>query len=135
MVAVTGRSAVLKVYNGSTYVTIGGIVVSGLTFNQSPVDVTDVDSTNQFRELLENGGTKTMSVNVSGVFKDSAAEEIVRALTISGSFIACQFIIENMGTYAGDFLLTSIAYNGGVNVATTYNATFESAGAITYTAE
>lgn len=134
MVAQTGRGVLIKVYNGSSYVTVGGLTVQSMTINGGMVDVTDIDSANQWRELLENGGTKSMTMTGNGIFKDDAAIELVRAQVHSQSLINYQFVIPGQGTYQGSFQLTQFKEDGGINTSVTYNATWESAGEITYTA-
>lgn len=134
MVAQTGRDALIKIYNGSSYVTIGGLTVQNMSLNSTPVDVTDIESPNQWREILANGGTKSMTMTGNGIFKDSASEELARATFFTGALVNMQFVMPGQGTYQGSFLVQTIQYAGGVNVAATYNATFESAGEITYTA-
>lgn len=135
MAAQKGSDVLIKVDDGAaTFNTIGGIRSKSISFNAETVDVTDNDSTNKWRELLAGAGIKTASISGSGVFKDSASEEDVRGYFFGGTHQDYQFIIPDFGTVEGPFQVTSLEYAGEHNGEATYSMTFESAGALTWTA-
>lgn len=130
-----GRDVLIKVLTApDTYATVGGIRSKSISLNAETVDVTDGDSANQWRELLENAGVKSASVSGSGVFKDSTGEEKVRTHFFSQVFLDMQFIIPGFGTIAGPFQVVTLEYAGDYNGEANYSSTYESAGALTFTA-
>jgi TP901-1 family phage major tail protein len=134
MPAQKGRDVLIKVYDGvSTYITIGGVRSKSIAINAETIDISDGDSTNQWRELLANAGIKSATISGSGVFKDTAGEERIRSLMFSQALEQFQFIIPTFATIQGFFQVTSIEYSGDYNGEAQYTTTFESAGALTST--
>jgi TP901-1 family phage major tail protein len=136
MAAQTGREVLIKIESAvnGTFNTIAGMKSKSISFNGSTVDVTDSDSTDRWRELLGGAGIRTAQITGSGVFKDSTTEGDVRALFFGAEIDNFQFIIPSFGTFAGLFQVTSLEYAGEHNGEATYSMTFESAGAIVWTA-
>lgn len=136
MAAQKGSDVLIKVDSDGvgTFVTVGGVRSKNISFNAETVDVSDGDSVNKWRELLAGAGLKSATMTGSGVFKDSAGEEDVRGYFFSGAIHDYQFIIPDFGTVEGNFQVTSLDYAGEHNGEATYSMTFESAGALTFTA-
>jgi TP901-1 family phage major tail protein len=145
MAAQKGLDVLMKIDISGTKTTIGGLRSTSITLNEESVDVTNKDSQGT-RTLLAGAGVNSLSVSGSGVFTDSAAEVAVRTAfaaqqnTTDGStpqtaaFESFEFIIPNLGTYTGDFQITSLEYAGEYNGEATYSMSFESAGYITFAA-
>ena len=145
MAAQKGLDVLMKIDISGTKTTIGGLRSTSITLNEESVDVTNKDSLGT-RTLLAGAGVNSLSVSGSGVFTDSAAEVAVRTAfaaqqnTTDGStpqtaaFESFEFIIPNLGTYTGDFQITSLEYAGEYNGEATYSMSFESAGYITFAA-
>lgn len=130
-----GRDVLVKVLTApDTYTAVGGIRAKSISLNSETVDISDGDSANQYRELLAGAGMKSASISGSGVFKDTASEEKVRAAWFTSVFLDMQFIIPGFGTIAGPFQVTTIEYAGDYNGEANYSSTYESAGALTFTA-
>jgi phage major tail protein, TP901-1 family len=136
MAAQKGSDILIKVDSDGlgTFVTIGGMRSKSISFNAETVDVSDSDSVNKWRELLEGAGLKSATITGSGVFKDSAGEEDVRGYFFTGAIEEYQFIVPDFGTVEGLFQVTSLDYAGEHNGEATYSMTFESAGELTWTA-
>jgi len=146
MAAQKGLDVLMKIDISGTKTTIGGLRSTSITLNDESVDITNKDSLGS-RTLLAGAGVNSLSVSGSGVFTDSAAEVAVRTAfqaqqnTSDGSsgqtaaFESFQFIIPNLGTYTGNFQITSLEYAGEYNGEATYSMSFESAGYITFAAE
>lgn len=136
MAAQKGREILIKVDSdgAGTFLTIGGMRSKSISLNSETVDVTDSDSANQWRELLENAGVRSASISGSGVFKDSASEEDVRGYFFSGAIEEYQFIVPDFGTIEGLFQVNSLEYAGEYNGEASFSMSFESAGALTWTA-
>lgn len=145
MAAQKGLDVLMKIDISGTKTTIGGLRSTSITLNDESVDITNKDSLGS-RTLLAGAGVNSLSVSGSGVFTDSAAEVAVRTAfqaqqnTSDGSsgqtaaFESFQFIVPNLGTYTGNFQITSLEYAGEYNGEATYSMSFESAGYITFAA-
>ena len=145
MAAQKGLDMLLKMDISGTQTTVGGLRSTSITMNDEAVDVTNKDSLGT-RTLLAGAGVNSISISGSGVFTDSACEVAVRAAfnlqqnTSDGSsaqtpaFETFQFVIPDLGTYTGTFMIASIEYSGEFNGEVTYSMSFESAGYITFAA-
>ena len=145
MAAQKGLDVLMKIDISGTKTTIGGLRSTSITLNEESVDITNKDSLGN-RTLLAGAGVNSLSVSGSGVFTDSASEVAVRTAfqaqqnTSDGSsaqtaaFESFQFIVPNLGTYTGNFQITSLEYSGEYNGEATYSMSFESAGYITFAA-
>lgn len=136
MAAQKGSDILIKVDStgAGVFITIGGMRSKSISFNAETVDVSDSDSVNKWRELLEGAGLKSATITGSGVFKDSAGEEDVRGYFFTGAIEEYQFIVPDFGTVEGLFQVTSLDYAGEHNGEATFSMTFESAGELTWTA-
>ena len=146
MAAQKGKDVLMKINtSGSTYVTIGGLRSTSITLNDEAVDITNKDSLGT-RTLLAGAGVNSISVSGSGVFTDSTAEALVRTTfqaqqnSTDGSsaqtpaFKSFQFLIPDLGTYTGSFMIASMEFAGEFNGEATYSFTFESASYVTFAA-
>jgi TP901-1 family phage major tail protein len=131
-----GRLVLLKIdtTGGGAYATIGGAQTKSLTINNEQVDVTNSDSTNQWRELLGGAGVRSISAALKGVFDDDAAANKVVEYAVNGTIRAFQLVFPNLGTFEGNFLVSSVEVSGEHKGAVQYSSSFESAGPITFTA-
>ncbi len=129
MAAASGRSFLLK--RGST--TVAGCKTTQMTFNNSPVDITTKDNA-PWRTLLDNGGVRSMSISMDGIFTDSAVEESVRADAMGNTINTYNLVLPNADTISGSFEITNYQRSGNFDGAETYSFTMESSGTITYTA-
>lgn len=136
MVAQNGKDLLLKVDldgNGS-FQTMAGLRASRLSFNAETVDVTSLESTGGWRELLGGAGVKTAAITGSGVFRDEATDERARQLFFDGEVPDFQVIIPDFGTVEGPFQITAIEYAGTHDGEATYELSLASAGALSFTA-
>ena len=145
MAAQKGLDMLIKMDISGTQTTIGGLRSSSISLSDESVDVTNKDSLGT-RTLLAGGGVNSVAISGSGVFTDSASEVALRTSyqaqqnTTNGStaqtaaFETFQFLVPNLGTYTGDFNITSLEYAGEYNGEVTYSMSFESAGYVTFAA-
>jgi len=133
MAAQKGNAVLIKIAISGTQTTVGGLRSSSITLNEETVDVTNKDSLG-IRALLPAGGVQSMSISGSGVFTDTAAEGALRTQFGAAALLACSFIIPDLGTYSGNFQLTSLEYSGEYNGEATYSLSFESGGTIAFAA-
>ena len=136
MVAQNGEDLLVKIdmTGGGLFETAAGLRATRISFNAESVDVTSLESSGGWRELLAGAGMKTASISGSGVFKDAATDERARQIFFDGETPNFQVIIPDFGTVEGAFQITSIEYAGSHNGEATYELSLASAGALTFTA-
>ena len=136
MVAQNGKDLLIKIdmTGDGLFETAAGLRATRISFNAESVDVTSLESTGGWRELLGGAGVKTASISGSGVFKDESTDERARQIFFDGEVPDFQVIIPDFGTVEGPFQITSIEYAGSHNGEATYELSLASAGALTFTA-
>tara|TARA_R100001510_G_scaffold21831_1_gene19116 strand:+ start:890 stop:1303 length:414 start_codon:yes stop_codon:yes gene_type:complete len=136
MAAQKGSALLMKIGNGGspeTFTGIGGMRSTSLSMNDEMVDITNKDS-QRARTLLAQGGTNSMTVSGSGVFTDSSSETLLRSKFDESGLTNYQFLVPDLGTFTGNFRLTTLEYAGEFNGEVTYSFTFESSGSIQFAA-
>ncbi|WP_022704715.1 phage major tail protein, TP901-1 family [Pseudorhodobacter ferrugineus] len=136
MAVQSGKDLLIKLdmVGDGSFETIAGLRASRISFNAETVDVTSLESTGGWRELLAGAGVKTASISGSGVFRDASTDERARQIFFDGEIPLFQVIIPDFGVIEGAFQLSSIEYAGSHNGEATYEMTMASAGALTFTA-
>ncbi|AKS46488.1 phage major tail protein, TP901-1 family [Octadecabacter temperatus] len=136
MVAQNGKDLLIKIdmTGGGLFETAAGLRATRISFNAETVDVTSLESTGGWREVLGGAGVKTASISGSGVFKDDSTDERVRQIFFDGETPDFQVIVPDFGTIEGPFLVSSIEYAGSHNGEATYEMSLTSAGEITFVA-
>ena len=135
MAAQKGRDLLLKVDStgAGVFVTVAGLRNRSLSLNARPVDITNADSVNGWREILEGAGIKSASLSGTGVFRDDAADETVRGYFFNGSVRNWQLIVPGFGIIQGAFQITALEYAGEYDGEVTYSLALESAGQLNFT--
>ncbi|MBU2869027.1 phage major tail protein, TP901-1 family [Pacificibacter marinus] len=136
MAAQNGKDLLIKLdmTGAGQFETIAGLRATRISFNTESVDVTSLESSGGWRELLGGAGVKSASISGSGVFKDENTDERARQIFFDGEVPNFQVIIPDFGTVEGAFQLTSIEYAGSHNGEATYELSMSSAGELTFTA-
>lgn len=136
MVAQKGKDLLLKVdSNGSgSFTTVAGLRSRGLALNAQSVDVTDADSSGEWRELLSGAGAKSARLTGSGIFKDAASDETVRSYFFNSTIANWQVVIPDFGTVEGAFQITALEFGGQHDGEVSFELSMESAGALTFVA-
>jgi TP901-1 family phage major tail protein len=134
MAAQKGKDLLVKVHDGTGFVTVAGMRTRRLAFNAETVDITHAESTNRWRELLEGAGVKRASVAGRGLFKDAATDATMRQYFFDGAVKNYQIVIPDFGTVEGAFQIASLEFAGEHNGEVTYELALESAGALTFAA-
>ena len=135
MSAQKGKDLLVKISDGAGgFTTVAGLRTRRLAFNAETVDVTNAESANRWRELLDGAGVKRASVSGRGLFKDAASDALMRQTFFDGTIVAYQIVIPDFGTVQGAFQLTSLEFAGEHNGEVTYDVAMESAGELTFTA-
>lgn len=127
MAAVAGRNIIVK-RNG---VVVAGVRVKGISIAGSPIDVTN-DDDDGVRKLLDNAGQLDVSINVSGILVNDTLRD--EALNADDRVATMDFEIGTGSPtdgYTGDFFMEGYSEGGEYQGAGTFEATFQSAGAVT----
>lgn len=136
MAAQKGRDFVIYVGDGATpevFTKLGALRATTMTLNGEMVDITDKNSAG-WRELLADGGVKSMTLAGNGVFKDAAIEETLRAQAFAQSIDNYRVQSGNGNKFTGAFQITVYERSGDHNADEQFSITIESAGAITFAA-
>jgi TP901-1 family phage major tail protein len=134
MGAQKGKDLLLKMNDGTDYVTVAGLRSRKIAFNAETVDVTHAESVDRWRELLEGAGVKRASISGRGLFKDAASDALVRQAFFDGAIQSCRVVVPDFGTIEGPFQITSLEFSGEHNGEVTFDLGLESAGALNFTA-
>lgn len=134
MGAQKGKDLLVKMFDGSSYVTVAGLRSRKIAFNAELVDVTHAESVDRWRELLAGAGVKRASISGRGLFKDAASDALVRQAFFDGTINNCQVIVPDFGTIQGAFQISGLEFSGEHNGEVTFDISLESAGAPIFTA-
>lgn len=134
MAAQRGKDLLLKVdaSGAGAFATIAGLRSRSIQFNTETVDITHAESAGRWRELLSGAGARSARITGSGIFKDEASDEIVRATVFSGAIRTWQVIVPDFGTIAGAFQITAFELTGRHDAEVAFELTLESAGELTF---
>ncbi len=136
MAAQKGRDLLLKIDSDGvgTFVTVAGLRSRSLAFNAQAVDITDMESAGEWRELLEGGGIKRAAISGAGLFRDAASDALMRTLFFDGAIRDFQVTIPDFGTVEGPFQITALEFSGRHDGELTFDMALESAGELTFAA-
>lgn len=134
MAAQSGKDLLIKLdmTGGGVFQTVAGLRATRLSFNAGTVDATSIDSPGGWRELLGGAGVLSASVSGSGVFRDAASDERVRAAFFGGEIPTFQVVIPDFGAIEGPFQITAVEYAGTHDGEATYEMSLASAGALVF---
>ena len=136
MTVQNGKDLLIKVdmVGDGQFATLAGLRATRINLNAETVDVTSLDSTGGWRELLAGAGMKTAAISGSGVFRDEATDGRARQIFFDAEMPRFQVIIPSFGVIEGRFQITALDYAGSHNGEATYEVTLASAGALTFLA-
>lgn len=135
MSAQSGRDMLLKCFDGTNaFVTVAGLRSRHLSFNAASVDITSADSAGRWRELLAGAGLRRLSLSGAGIFRDDAAQLLVRQVFFDGAIRAWQIAIPHFGIIQAPFLIASLDYRADHDGAVMFDLALESAGEPSFTA-
>ena len=132
MTAQKGAAFLLKVGDGGspvTYETVAGLRTTQMSVNGDTVVVTHKES-GGWRELLSGAGTRSVSVNASGIFLGSDAESTIRSHALAGTLDDYELSFEDGAKMLGSFLVQRLDYAGDFNGERTYAIQLESSGEV-----
>ena len=131
MAGFNGRELTID-WDGTTLV---GVRTRGVTSSNEMVDVT-TDDDNGWRTLLATPGVKSVEVTVGGISSDEVLlAEFYNASTTGETLqIDLPSSLASAGNISGTFHLASFEITGEHDGAVEFSSTFQSSGAVTYTA-
>lgn len=123
----------IQVKRGSSPALITGVRTKSISISGSSIDVTNDDDAG-IRKLMDMPGEVAVSISISGITKEATLRD--EALLATDRVLPTEFTLPGAtpGKFAGDFFLASYTETGEYQGAGTFEATFESAGTVTYTA-
>jgi TP901-1 family phage major tail protein len=127
-----GRAVTVK--RGTSPTLIAGVRTKSMSINGEPIDVTNDDDAG-VRKLMDEPGELSMEITVSGIVKSDTLR--VESLSTTDRVLPTEFGFPGSvapGKIAGDFYLASYSETGEYQGAATFEATFQSTGALVYTA-
>ncbi len=136
MSAQKGRDLLLKIdqSGAGAFITVAGLRARAIGFNAATVDITHTESAGQWRELLAGAGIRSARLSGTGLFKDAASDEAIRAVFFASQIRRWQVIIPDFGTVEGPFQITGLDLAGQHDAEVTFELTLESAGELMFTA-
>ena len=134
MGAQKGKDLLVKVNDGSGFITVAGLRSRRIAFNAELVDITHAESVDRWRELLAGAGVRRAAISGRGLFKDGASDALVRQAFFDGTINEAQVIVPDFGTIEGLFQISALEFAGEHNGEVTFDLSLESAGALTFTA-
>lgn len=136
MSAQRGRDLLIKLGDGGApenFTTVAGLRTTQLAFNATSIDITNAESPDMWRELLD-AGIKSAAISGSGVFKDAASDAALRTAFFSQLLKNFQIVIPHFGTVSGPFKITQLQYEGPHDGEVKISLSLASAGALTFAA-
>lgn len=109
---------------------LGGAREISVTYNGEPLDVSDASSEG-WRELLAVSGEISVDITVSGITKSAVLKTDWFAGTRTKTLVVTY--PTGGGSFTGSFMLAEFSEGVPYKEASTYEATFQSTGEITYT--
>lgn len=137
MSAQKGRDILLKISDEATpanFVTIAGLRARTVSLNAKSIDITDSQSPNGWRELLDGAGVKALSISGSGVFRDASSDALMREAFFAQKPAQWQIIVPSFAQFQGAFLITSLDYAGQHDAEAVFSVTLASAGEVSFVA-
>ena len=130
-----GRDLLLKIGAGGapeSFAALGAARTTSMSINNRPADATTMDACG-IQKLIAAAGVQDMQVRLDGLFKDAAAEELLRAAAFNRTAHNYELCFPNGGKYAGCFVISEYARGGSYDGLESFSVTLLRSGAGTYT--
>lgn len=131
MAKAAGRLAVVS----KNAITLGGVRVMNIQVDNTPIDVTDQDSTG-LQTLLAVASMRVLSFDVEGVYTNPTLRDIAMDPTASQTLSDMTFKFSDgvalKDTIGGTFFMASYKEGNDYKEATTFSASFTSSGTWTF---
>ena len=131
MAKAAGRAAVVS----KNAVVLGGVRVSNISVDSTPIDVTDQDSSG-LQELLSASSLRVLTFDVEGVYKNQTLRDIAMdpagVMLLTDMTFKFSDALAAKDTIGGNFFMTSYKEGNDYKEATTFAASFTSSGTWTF---
>jgi TP901-1 family phage major tail protein len=134
MTAQAGRHLLLKIRDGTAYVTVAGLRSRSLDFNANAVETTHLGSPGPWRELLGGVALRSLRLTGSGIFKDAPSDVLTRQAFFDAALRTWQIVIPDFGVVEGAFQITALHFQAAHDGEVAFDIALESAGEMTFTA-
>ena len=136
MAVQSGKDLLIKIdqTGDGQFVTIAGLRATRISFNTESVDVTSLESTGGWRELLAGAGVKSAAVSGQGIFRDAASDALVREAFFDQAAKRWRLIVPDFGVLEGSFLVAALEYAGEHEGEASFALSLASAGEIGFSA-
>jgi len=135
MSAQNGRDMLVKIkQDDGSYRTLAGLRSKALRLNAKPIDVTNTESAEGWKELLPNAGIKSAEISGTGVFKNDESAGEAREAFFAQSHVSLRFILPGFGQIEGPFMIALLNYTGSYQGEAGFEVSFVSAGLPVFTA-
>lgn len=134
MTAQRGQDVLVQIdMTGSEeYRTIAGLRASKIAFNAQTVNVTHMSSPGRWRELIEQAGIRSATLNGSGVFVDDETDAKIQQVFFAGTIPNMRMRLPDFGDITGKFQITSMEFAGNYDGEANYDFSFASAGELIF---
>jgi TP901-1 family phage major tail protein len=141
MVKQVGRAMLVKIGDGAgseAFTPLCGLNSKTITINRNSIDATTADCTTPggalWRETL--AGLQSIDISGDGIFEDEASETRLHDIAFSAAdnSVNLEIVVPDFGTYAGAFRPNNLEFSGETEGSLTFSVSFESTGAVTFTA-
>jgi TP901-1 family phage major tail protein len=134
MTASVGRTITVFWGTGSPLPAVAGIREKGVSLSGEAVDITNDDS-NGWRQLLDAAQVNAVEITCSGVLLDDTLRQdwFTGASSTGSRMQTAEFEYPDGGRVAGTFYLQEYSETGNHDGEVTFECTFMSNGAVTYT--
>ena len=124
MTSQKGRDFLLKIGDGAdpeVFATLGAARTNAMRVNNNPVDDTSMDSQG-VQSMIGDAGVQTMELTIDGLFKDAAAEEVLRAAAFAGDTVNYQMAFPNGDVIERPFVIREYSRGGTYDGLETFSA-------------
>lgn len=131
-----GRDLLLKIGDGEedeSFTALGAARTTAMTIDNRPIDATTMED-GGVQRLAGAAGLQSMTLRLEGLFKDSAAEERLRAAAFSRSADNYLLCFPNGDTYAAAFVVQDYARTGTHDGLESFSVTLARSGDGVFTA-
>lgn len=131
-----GRDLLLKIGDGGApenFTALGAARATAMTIDNRVADATAMDS-GGMQEVMGEAGIQGMAVRLEGLFKDSGAEETLRATAFARTARNYELWFPNGDKYAARFVVQEYARGGSFDGLESFLVTLLRSGGGTFTA-
>ena len=136
MTSFKGRDLLLKIGDGAmpeNFTTLGAARATSMTLDNDLQDATAMDAQGT-RSYAALAGVQGLQIELEGLFKDAAAEELLRAAAFGRLTRNYQLFFPNGDRYAAAFVVASYTRRGAVEGLESFSAILLRHGEGTFTA-